>query len=139
MSKAVELQDGIFNALDADAALSALVVAIYDNPLEVEDPGDRNEFPFLTIGDTIIEPWNSDTERGTEATVTIHTWARSHAFRPVKQIQQAIYNVMDRGTIVISGAVFIASDSISQDAQRDPDGITIHGTQQFRIIYDEVN
>lgn len=139
MSGAVNLQNAIYDKLDADAALSALIVGIYDNPSQVTDPSDNDLFPFLTIGDTVLRPWDSDTETGTEATNTIHVWSRAGHFIEVKEIQQAVYNILHRGTMVISGAVFIASDYISQDAQRDQDAITIHGVQEFRIIYDEVD
>jgi hypothetical protein len=67
----------------------------------------------------------------------VHVWSRASHSLEVKQIQAAIYEVLHRGTISIAGSVFIGSDYITQTVQRDPDGITRHGVQEFRIIYEE--
>lgn len=134
---AYQLQLGIFTALDNDATLTSLVQGIYDNPTQVADPGDDSSFPFITLSDGSSSPWDTDTERGDDATAIIHVWSRASHSLEVKQIQDAIYNVLHRGTIVISGSVFIGSDYISQTVERDPDGITRHGVQEFRIVYEE--
>lgn len=134
---AYQLQIAVFNALSDDSAVSSLVKGIYDNPSQVADPSDNSEFPFITISDSTLQPWDTDTERGDDAVVTVHVWSRASHALETKQIQDAIYNVLHRGTIVISGSVFIGSDYISQTVERDPDGITRHGVQDFRIVYEE--
>ena len=134
---AYQLQFGIYTALDDDATLSALIVGIYDNPAQAGDPDDDTLFPYVTISDGTSQPWDTDTDRGDEAIAQIHVWSRASNALEAKQIQDAIYSVLHRGTIVISGSVFIGSDYITQTVQRDPDGITRHGVQEFRIIYEE--
>ena len=134
---AYQLQFGIYTALDNDAALSALIVGIYDNPAQAGDPSDDTLFPYVTISDGTSQPWDTDTDRGDEAIAQIHVWSRASNALEAKQIQDAIYSVLHRGTIVISGSVFIGSDYMTQTVQRDPDGITRHGVQEFRIIYEE--
>jgi len=134
---AYQLQFGIYTALDDDATLSALIVGIYDNPAQAGDPDDDTLFPYVTISDGTSQPWDTDTDRGDEAIAQIHVWSRASNALEAKQIQDAIYSVLHRGTIVISGSVFIGSDYMTQTVQRDPDGITRHGVQEFRIIYEE--
>jgi len=134
---AYQLQFGIYTALDDDATLSALIVGIYDNPAQAGDPDDDTLFPYVTISDGTSQPWDTDLDRGDEAIAEIHVWSRASNSLEAKEIQDAIYSILHRGTIVISGSVFIGSDYITQTVQRDPDGITRHGVQEFRIIYEE--
>jgi hypothetical protein len=134
---AYQLQIGIYAALDADTALSALIVGIYDNPSQAGNPEDDTAFPYVTISDGSSTPWDTDTKTGQESIAQVHVWSRASNALQVKQIQGAIYDVLHRGTLTITGSVFIGSDSITQTVERDPDGITRHGVQEFRIIYEE--
>jgi len=122
---------------EALAFLNANVVGVYDNPAQVADPSDDSAFPFITISDSTLQPWDTDTERGADATVTIHTWSRARNALEVKQIQDAVYNVLHRGNLAIAGYTFIGSDYLTQTVQRDPDGITRHGVQDFKIVFEE--
>jgi len=121
----------------AVAYLRDNVIGIYDNPAQVADPASDAAFPFITLSGGTSQPWDTDTDRGDEAIVQVHVWSRASNSLETKQIQDAIYSILHRGTIVISGSVFIGSDYITQTVQRDPDGITRHGVQEFRIIYEE--
>jgi len=134
---AYQLQLGIYTALKEDAPLSALVVGVYDNPTQAGDPADDSLFPFVTISDGTSQPWDTDTERGDECIAQVHVWSRASHSLEAKQIQDAIYGALHRGTISIAGSVFIGSDYITQTVQRDADGVTRHGIQEFRIIYEE--
>lgn len=112
-------------------------IGIYDNPTQVSDPGDNSKFPYITISDDDLQPWDSDTEIGTEATVRVHVWSRAQNSLEAKKLQDAIYNVLHRGNLTITGYDFIACDMVLQTIERDPDGITRHGIQDFRVIYDQ--
>ena len=137
MSGAYELQIGLSNKLTGDAQLMALVKAVYDNPPQQDDPSSNVPFPFITISDSVLQPWDTDTEIGAEAVVTIHVWSRASHALEAKQIQGAIYRVLHRDTIAVNGYTVIGIDLVSQTVERDPDGITRHGVQDFRIIYEE--
>ena len=139
MAGSYALQIAIFNALNADSALSALVVGIYDNQDQVSNPDDDSAFPVLTISTGTILPWDDDTKLGGQYDVEIHTWSRARNALESKQIMDAVYNVLHRGTLTITGWRYVQSDLVSQiNPQRDPDGITRHGVQTFRITYEEL-
>lgn len=138
MSGSVALQNGVYDALNADATLGALIAGIYDNPLQVADSADASEYPYITVGSANHREWDTDTETGIVANLFIHTWSRARHHIECKEIQDRVYNVLHRGTISISGFSLVGIDQVQQDAQRDPDGITIHGVQEFRIIYEEI-
>ena len=138
MTASVALQNAIYSKLAADGPLMVLIKGIYDNPQQVEDPENNAAFPFITISTGNIQPWDDDTGTGSEASTQIHTWSRARHALEAKQVMDAIYSVLHRGTITINGQTFIGSDlTDQQNPQRDPDGITRHGVQTFRIIYEE--
>ncbi len=134
----VELQKGIYNKLTGDSALMALVKGVYDNPAQVTDPGDNAEFPFLTMSDIQPTPWDTDGDVGTDAQFTIHVWSRASHALEAREIQDAITSLLHRDKLVITGQRVIGLDYIRADVQRDADGLTRHGIQDFRITYIEV-
>lgn len=139
MSGGYNLQLAIFDKLNSDVDLSALVVGIYDNVTQVANPDDNNEFPFLTISQGRIAPWDDDLKRGGQADIEIHTWSRAHNALEAKQVMDAVYNCLHRATIVINGWSFVGCDLVDQvNPMRDPDGVTRHGVQTYRITYEEL-
>ena len=139
MSGSYQLQIAVYNALNTDSALSALIVGIYDNPQQVADPDNDNAFPFVTLSTGSIEPWDDDHDKGSQADIQVHTWSRARHSLQCKQIMDAIYNVLHRGTLSISGFLFVGCDMVSQEnPQYDPDGVTRHGVQTFRVVFQEV-
>jgi len=138
MAGSFALQHAVFNALNSDSALSALIDGIYDNQEQISNPESDASFPVLTISTGTILPWDDDTKLGGQADVEIHTWSRARNALQAKQIMDAVYNVLHRGTLTISGWLYVDCDMIDQiNPQRDPDGITRHGVQTFRITYEE--
>lgn len=113
------------------------VRGVYDNPPQRSDPESNAPFPYLTIGEGPLNPWDTDTETGTEAVMQVHSWSRASHFLETKQIQQAVYDLLHRRELLIPDYAFVGCDLVTQTVDRDPDGITIHGVQEFRIIYEE--
>ena len=135
---AYQLQIAVYNYLSADLDLMALIRGIYDNPQQIKKPESSAEFPFLTIGDDSLKPWDTDTEVGFDCEITIHTWSMASNWLECKQIQDAVYTALHRNEFSRSGFDFVGCDLVTQDAQRDQDGITIHGIQTFKIIFERV-
>ena len=136
MSGSYELQVGIYNKLVGDAPLMGSIVGVFDNHPQDGDGGDNSIFPYITIGDDDLVAWDTDTETGTEATVNIHVWSRGNSRLETKQVQQLIYDALHRDTITMTGYTVVGIDLTNQGAARDPDGITIHGVQTLRILYE---
>jgi hypothetical protein len=135
---AYQLQIAIYDTLTADAPLMALVQGVYDNQLQVSDPGDNSAFPFITIGDMSASPWDTDTDTGTDARFKVHIWSRASHSLECKQIADAVISVLHRGIISITGNAFIGCDYLTQTQEaRDPDGVTRHLVLEFRIVYEE--
>lgn len=131
------LQDAIYNQLSGDSAITNAVVGIYDNPQQVTDPDNNALFPIITIGDDQLNAFDTDTELGTDAIVTVHTWTRASNFYSCKLIQDMIYQTLHRATIAVNDSILIDCMAELQTVARDPDGVTIHGVQQFKVLYQE--
>lgn len=137
------LQTAIYDRLRTDAMLTAKLAtysghpAVFDEVPQVDDPSDNSLFPYVVIGDDTASPFDTDTEVGTAATVTIHVWSRSCDFAQTKDIQQAIYNRLHRQDFTISGYALVGCDLEFEEAVRDADEVTRHGVQRFRIVFEE--
>lgn len=132
MSFETALQTAIHTVLSADATLSGLVTGIYD------DTPQDNAFPYVTIGEDVHIAWDTDTSLGSDASVTIHTWSRYEGRSQTKQIQGAIYDVLHRSTLAVTGYATVGVDWQQSESFVDADGETRHGVQTFRVILDEI-
>jgi len=146
MSAEYEIQKSVYLALRASTNLSALLAkdvndktksAIYDNVPEAVDAGNDSVFPYVTIGDDTALEWDTDTSVGKEATLTIHSWSRYRGRKEVKQIQGAIYDVLHLSNLIITGYYSILMRSEYSETLVDPDGLTRHGVQRFRLIMEK--
>lgn len=146
MGAEYQIQKAIFDKLVADAPLIALLAkstvnktkpTIYDNVPQVADSGKDADFPYVTIGEDTAFDWDTGTSVGKEATLTVHSWSRDRGRKEVKEIQGAIYDALHLANLVVTGytTVFIISEF--SETLSDPDGITRHGIQRFRLIIDK--
>lgn len=115
--------------------LSQTVKGVYDNPPQVDEPEDPALFPYITISDTTSPPWDDDHDRGFAPILTVHVWSRASHALEAKQIMDAVYSILHRGTLAITGWQFVGCDLTDQTILRDPDGITRHGVQNYRVTY----
>lgn len=146
MSAEYEIQKSIYAKLRADANLYILLArdvqdksksAIYDNVPEAVDSGSDNVFPYITIGDDTAIDWDTDNSQGKEATLTIHSWSRYRGRKEVKEIQGAIYNALHLSNLIITGYHSVLMVSEYSETLVDPDGLTRHGVQRFRLIVEK--
>lgn len=146
MSAEYEVQKSIYLALRADTNLSALLAkdvndstksAIYDNVPEAVDAGSDSVFPYVTIGDDTFLEWDTDNSQGKEGTLTIHSWSRYRGRKEVKEIQGAIYDRLHLSNLIFNGYYSVLMLSEYSETLVDPDGLTRHGVQRFRLIMEK--
>jgi hypothetical protein len=127
-----ELQESVYTLLANDSQLNALITGVYD-----EAPQVTTAFPYVTLGDTIHNEFDTDTELGFDCSMTIHTWSRYRGRSETKLIQGAIYTALHRALLSVTGYNLITCEFRDSQSLVDPDGITRHGTQTFRLLLDE--
>jgi len=137
MSAELEIQKAIYAALSTDSPLNAVVKGVYDHVPQPSDSGKENDFPYVTIGDDTAIDWDTDTSVGKEATITIHSWSRYRGRQEVKQIQGLIYDRLHLSQISVTGYDTVQCLSEFSESMVDPDGLTRHGVQRFRLIIDK--
>lgn len=122
------LQRAIYNALTGSADLMAIVTGVYD-----ATPQDE-AFPYVTFAADTESQWDTDDSHGFDCVVEIHTWSRYRGQRETKRIQNAVYNALHEVdlTVPFHNVVLCLWESAQQFV--DPDGLTRHGVQRFRVI-----
>ena len=133
MSFETSIQTTIYTVLDA-----ALSVPVYDRVPQGSDSGDASVFPYVTIGEDVITPWDTNTEVGASISITVNTWSRYKGLKETKELQGEIYDALHRQTLTVTGYRFIGCDEQQSDSFMDADGETRHGVQTFRILIDEL-
>jgi hypothetical protein len=146
MSAESEIQKAIYSELIEDSALATLLAknandsslpAIYDAVPQPKDAGSDIPFPYVVIGDDTLIDWDTDTSVGKEATITIHSWSRYRGRIEVKNIQGAIYDALHLSQLNVDGYDTVLCFSEYSESILDPDGLTRHGVQRFRLIIDK--
>lgn len=132
MSGAFEVQKALYDALSTDSDVGSVTQDVYDY-VPQGSIKDDSDFPYLVIGEDTAAPWDTDTWTGAEWTVTLHAWSRYRGQKEVKEIQDACYNLLHRLDLSVTGYNTVTVEWEFSETLMDPDGLTHHGVQQFRI------
>lgn len=129
-----EVQKAIFAKLDTDLAVPVFDFVPQQNPPPT----------YVTIGEDTLLPFNTDGIKGFEGTLIIHSWdsprggdSGGDGRKLIKLLQGEIYDSLDRAELVITGYDPIGIDFEFSQTSLDPDGITYHGVQRFRLLITE--
>ena len=128
------LQQSIFSALTADAALTSLLggTRIYD------DVPQGTALPYLTLGQTTERDWSTGsdpgTDNGSEHILTLHVWSNAKGKKQAHDIIGAIRSALHDQPLTLTGHRLINLRHEFSEARPDPDGATIHGIARFRAV-----
>ena len=124
----------IFDALDGNVP----GVTFYDHvPFEPEGSPDAN-FPYGTVGDTELVPWDNDSDLGTEVEATIHVWSRYKGRKEVDATIDVIYGLLHRASLTSAGYKVVDCLFTFSDNFVEGDGQTRHGVIRFRLTIQEI-
>ncbi len=124
-----EMQTAIYTALQAETALTSLVsTRIYDNVPQ------ETVYPYVELGEATYQDMGSQTFLGMDGTLTIHSWSQYAGRKQVMQIMEAIYDRLHQGSLTMTGHSLVICRFEFAEIVKDPDGITHHGVQRFRVI-----
>lgn len=128
-----ELQKAVFLALSANSGLTTLLggAKIYDfTP-------DGTAYPYITFNGGDAVDRGSDDSDGWLHTLELHTWYRGRGRKGVLAIQELIDGILHNQEIAISGFTNLSFRRDFQTVLVEPDNITYHGVQRFRILTGE--
>jgi hypothetical protein len=134
MSPAWSLQQSVFAALGADAALTALLGAgrVYD------DVPQGSPLPYVTLGRATAQDWSMGSEDGTEHVFTVHVWSGARGKKQAHEILGAIRAALHDQPLSLAGHDLINLRHEHSEIRRDPDGETVHGIARFRAVTEPV-
>lgn len=129
-SPSAEVQKEIYEALVA-ASISGVTV-IRDTP--INEPG-ASDFPFIEIGNSQALPVDAGGDEGLEEYVDIHSYSRANGQKEIKVIMAAIYDALHHQTLTVTGRTTAFCWLDGSRVLDQPDGLTRHGVQTFKIIH----
>lgn len=91
-------------------------------------------FHYVTLNDIQATDWSTKTFNGQDFAVNIHVWS---SYRGNKQVQETfgtIYTALQNAALTVSGASVVICRYEASQIFLDPDGLTRHGVQRFRIV-----
>lgn len=138
MSFEVVIQKAIYEKLAASAELIAKKIPVYDDVPQPEDSGKLCNFPYVVVGDDTLNQWDTDTEYGADAVITIHTWSRYTGKKEIKELQGYVYNALHNAELVIPGYVSVVCAFQDSKSFLDADGKTRHGVQTFTMLIEKL-
>lgn len=133
-----ELQKALYTKLNGDVTLSAMLVGVYAHVEEVDDGEDTSLFPYVTLGPETSVPFDTKTNYGMEALVQVDIWSRQKDYVETKQIAERVYELLHHQPLVIETVDHVMTVLESASYVLDPDGVTRHGMQSFRVVYDNI-
>lgn len=128
MSALWAVQEAVFAALD-----TGLVAPVYS----LGNVPDNLATQYAVVGEATAEADDSDGRLGFSVVITVHSWDSdpdSHGFGRVKPLMNDVYTVLNRAALVVSGYTLTDSFFEFEQAMMDPDGLTAHGAQRFRVL-----
>src|SRR5262245_36105756 len=124
------LQQSIFAALTADAALTALLGAgrIFD------DVPQGTPLPYVTFGQATQRDWSTGTEEGAEHLVTLHVWSAARGKKQAHEILGAVRSALHDRPLSLAGHSLVNLRHEHSETRRGSDREPIHGLARFRAI-----
>jgi len=117
-----------------DAGVGALVAdRVYGRP-----PQDV-VFPYVSLGPVTAEPAGGLEQRGWDQSMQVDVWSRQPDLGVEALQVMAAVSVALASPIVVSGHRVVVMTLEFQTVTNDPDGITSHGIQRFRIYTREAS
>lgn len=129
-SAGLEVQKAIYGALTGSAVVTGLVggARIFD------DVPASADYPYITIGESLVRDWSTGSETGDEHLLTIHVWSRASGRKEALEIMDAVRGVLHDAALTVNGHRLVNLRHEFSDARRESDGETYHGVVRYRAV-----
>jgi hypothetical protein len=131
-----DVQAAIFSRLSADSNITALLADGANSILDYVPSGANA--PYIVLGETRAEPFDTATDAGCEVMIAIHSYSRSLGMKEARDVMTAVYNSLHRASFAVSGHSLILCHLLDSETVMEADGQTRHGIQRFRVITEPV-
>jgi hypothetical protein len=130
----VAVQKAIFTALSANAYISSNTIQVFDMVPKGQ------AVPFITIGDMTTVDNSTVGIGGQVITLMIHCWDQDLSALRLKTMMRKVAETLHDQTLTLidplAETTFTNVNTRYESSQvfKDPDGLTQHGVQKFRIV-----
>lgn len=136
MSAAAALTDALVAALEADAALAALLGATAeDGRVYMGRAPDGAQPPYVTVGTSTEQPGGRAQSFGTRAfdgVEQIHGWTPGPDKRPALDLYGAVYAALDGAVLSVAGHALLTGRVSLVRTMPDPDDVAHHAVIEYR-------
>jgi hypothetical protein len=91
-------------------------------------------YPYMHIGEFFGGDWDTDDSVGREIFFNLHSWSRYDGTKELHELMDAVKAVLHNQQFVVSGEVMVLCLLDYMNTNLDPDGLTRHGVQRFRVL-----
>lgn len=133
-SASAALRAAVYDALGADAALTALL----GGPKIYDEPPRGAAFPYVTLGEMRIADYSTGDGAGEEHQLTLHAWSRHGGHGEAHRIAGALLQALDDAPFALSDHHLVNFRFAVADVRREADGRTYHALVRFRAVTEPV-
>ena len=135
MSEQVQTAIAVIAALKGNAALTGLLTTYAASPaVFTHVPQELETYPYVVLFDSGMDSEDNDSYLGFEGVFNIHSWSDQRDMAVIGNIQKAIYDVLHHADLTMTGYTVPEIHQEFSTILRDPDGITLHGVQRYKIL-----
>lgn len=131
MSAAHDLQAAVIAALNADAALVAL---LGDAELILDHVPAERTFPFVAVGRTAARDWSTDDRAGEEQLITLRCWSRETGRAEVLALAERVTAALSLLAGVAGDTRIVAFLPVTNDHGYEPADLAWRATLRFRAF-----
>jgi hypothetical protein len=122
------IQQALYDILTSDPTLANKITGVFDFV------PDNQDYPFVTIGETMSIPYETFDRYGEEVSTILHIWSRYRGMKQVNEIMEDCKRLLARKDFAVAGWQNISCYHDFSEVIREPDGVTRHGVIRLRIL-----
>ena len=132
------VDDGLGNAIAAAAGGSpATALAALTRVMAATDRDPSTDYPYLTIGAYDVQENGTGCADAVTAIIPIHIWTREAGFKQCKQINAALFALLDDAPFAVAGHRITGCFYRGSRFMRDPQRGIRHGIAEFIVHVDK--
>ncbi|MFT4415322.1 DUF3168 domain-containing protein [Fredinandcohnia humi] len=120
------LQEAIFQRLESDLELTQMITGVFD------DVEEGQAFPYVTIGEPTMVPFETKMSFGEEITVVLHCWSQYEGKKEAYDILNLMLQALSPRLQVEGFSVF-KTQVEQMTVINDIDNVTKHGIMRIRF------
>lgn len=128
----LQVQQGLYGKLTADAVLMDMLQGLYDQVPE------RAQLPYAVIGDGAVQPLTTDTVCGARCQIRIRVYSQKPGRKEVLRILDRIYAQIHLGALTLVESDVVSLHVRSAETRLLADARTIEGVIDIECLVTEV-